>query len=128
MNCRQEVVDAVPCRRPHTDDFSSQFSVLSSQQNRTLRENRQLGADFLCCSYLLTENRQLGTENFFLVLFRHCPRNINDRQQHEHVSLENRNHDVQAEENDRYADRDHGKEYECDQVAGENVCPETHRQ
>jgi hypothetical protein len=27
------VVDAIPCRRPHAGDFSSQFSVLSSQQN-----------------------------------------------------------------------------------------------
>jgi len=30
MNCRQEVVDAIPCRRPHTDCVASgQLSMVS---------------------------------------------------------------------------------------------------
>src|SRR5258706_3508074 len=53
---------------------------------------------------------------------------INDRQQHEHISLQNCDHNVQSAEDNRHADRNHGKEYERDQIAGKYVGPQTHRQ
>src|ERR1700733_14827933 len=63
-----------------------------------------------------------------LVLFGNRARHVDDRQQHEHVRLQDGDHDVQAAEDDRDADRDHRKENQRDQVAGENVGPETNRQ
>jgi len=44
MNCRQEVVDAIPCRRPHTDDsvLSSRLSVLSENHRRVTIDIWQL--------------------------------------------------------------------------------------
>src|SRR5579862_520524 len=60
------------------------------------------------------------------MLFRHRSRNINNRQQHEDIRLQNRNDDMQSAEDDWNANRDHGKENQGDQIAGENIGPQTH--
>ena len=62
MNCRQEVVDAIPCRRPHADDFSSQFSVLSSQQTKCEKRADNWELIFKLVPFLL-RTEQLTTEN-----------------------------------------------------------------
>src|SRR5579872_3102895 len=60
------------------------------------------------------------------MLFRHRSRNINNRQQHKHVRLQNRNDDMQSAEDNRNADRNHRKENQGDQIPGENIGPQTH--
>src|SRR5215469_17124073 len=59
-----------------------------------------------------------------LVLLSDRPTHINDGQQHEDVCLQNCHYDMKPHEDNRNGDRNHRKEHERDQVAGENVGPE----
>lgn len=60
------------------------------------------------------------------VLFCHGSGYVNDRQQHEDVGLQNRNHYVKPTEDNWNADRDHGKEHQANQIASKNIRPETY--
>src|ERR1700730_18261991 len=62
------------------------------------------------------------------MLFRYCAAQVNDRQQHKNVSLQECNAYVQADEDDRDTDRNHGEKDESHQVPGENVGPQTNRE
>ena len=70
--------------------------------------------------YLVPGNKHCP---LFLMLVGDSSRNINDRQQHEHIGLQNCDDNVESHEKDRHSNRDHGKENEGDQIAGENVSP-----
>ena len=62
------------------------------------------------------------------MFFRHCSRHVNDRQQHEYISLKNSDDDMKPAEKNRNPDRDHGKKDKRDQITGKNVRSQTYGQ
>jgi hypothetical protein len=99
---------------------STQFSVLSPQQEiaAELPKCRQLRADEnIFNGRKITHNSS--------VLLRDRSRNIDYRQQHEHVCLQNRDYNMKPAEDDGHANRNHGKENQSDQIPGKNIGPKT---
>jgi hypothetical protein len=99
MNCRQWVVDVIPCRRPHAERLflvsSFQFSISAHCRNLAphVREmvDRQMAQD--------PENQTYNS-----MFFGDCAGQINRGQQNENICLQERHTDMKPQKYDGNAD------------------------